>query len=723
MGDRAFINSSYGGRQSGLDGEAIMAAMGGAASTGGPTPPVSLLSAIDAGGLYATWASGTPPTFAPDTSPVTVGVLRSAFGATAGAGNTVGAGTLSENRIVTIRKRNPAPDDGTLTADQVVLDDYVLASDSVSNLSSTLTGWKPVAKHRYAPRRLIPGDYPVAVSADHRDGIAAVVFSVTDGITTLTQTVTDPVVANRTGDKGAVQEYQHTFLAAAMAAFSGRVTRNTKVYPRIGVAANVLNSADQTIETRSFCDQYDVVGPKWVIYVDAAGNDSTGVARPISDDATAAASPVATITGAIVRGKALMPNSRVSGLEIRLRAGTWGPPAVTSATYQDANSAEVILTRDPAVPKANVTYSYGTAGTWFLTYLRFADINIVRTAAVFIGSQLATGTGGQVVFRDCNIDLGGINNTAIIGRPHYYEGNCTITGIVGTSFTGTGNCWMQRGNSASALGGTTITADCWDVAGCDYPNISLVNSGAVPESETFIEGSFIRTNASTGTGGITLAATANATVTGIVIRNVVDEYYGGVANTGLRISADGNGSNTEHVVIRGLTLVGAHVAGRANIGYDESSGTTRRTHRGWHVEGLLAGQVNNKSDRFVAVSDTTEAPNRIGAWPVMYGAGFRGTIARYPDAGNGNVGAANFRQDYPGLSARIATNATSPIDVGFTNYQAVTYNGSTYTAGAGGGTYSVASNSVAKNAFTGGRNKFDILGNTRPANDTAGAYV
>lgn len=36
MGDRANINASYGGRQSGLDGEAIMASMGGAPVTAAP---------------------------------------------------------------------------------------------------------------------------------------------------------------------------------------------------------------------------------------------------------------------------------------------------------------------------------------------------------------------------------------------------------------------------------------------------------------------------------------------------------------------------------------------------------------------------------------------------------------------------------------------------------------------------------------------------------------
>lgn len=62
MGDRANINRSYGGRQSGLDGEAIMSAMGGAQPGGTPTPTLS--GTLLAGQSQAVRMFGKMPAYA-----------------------------------------------------------------------------------------------------------------------------------------------------------------------------------------------------------------------------------------------------------------------------------------------------------------------------------------------------------------------------------------------------------------------------------------------------------------------------------------------------------------------------------------------------------------------------------------------------------------------------------------------------------------------------------
>lgn len=69
MGDRALINQSYGGRQSLLDGEAIMGAMGGAQSGGTPTPTPAPTFATQP---QVTPASGTAGTTTFTATPGTV---------------------------------------------------------------------------------------------------------------------------------------------------------------------------------------------------------------------------------------------------------------------------------------------------------------------------------------------------------------------------------------------------------------------------------------------------------------------------------------------------------------------------------------------------------------------------------------------------------------------------------------------------------------------------
>lgn len=677
------------------------------------------ISSVNSTGWTGEWASGTPPTFAPDTSPMTASVTRSGYTATAGSGDTTSATTYNEARTFTARLRQPAPNDSTLTATTVVLDDYVYSTDVIAGVTnnSTTSSPKPVAQHAYAPRRNIDSavnQLPVAVITDHRDGVAAVVFSVTDGTTTLTRTVVAPVVANRTGDQFSVEEYQHTFDVSTLAV--GRLTHSAKVYPRIGGSTAVFNSSDQTIETRTFCDQYVARGPRYFVYVDAAGNDTTGTVSTTA--ATAEAAPCLTIAGAIARARVLMPGNLVGGLEIRLNAGTWTNGGVAFNTYQNANSAEVVITRNPNVPRASVIFTYATAPVWRLSYIRMQDITITRTAAVFMA------VGAQLTLRDVDFDLGGFS-TNIDSNAVYMEGGVSFTNVGATSLLTTGKTFMGRGIVAGSFGGTTISVDNYSLVGCKLPNAEAKTVSA-SESNIVISGSVVGTNASGGSGGINVASIAAATASGILLRNVVIEFYGGSATpgTGMRVSADGTGSNTEHVIIRGVTMVGQEAAGRANIGYDESSGTTRRTHNLWRSEGNNFSQINNKSDRFVQTQGNADAPNRIGAWPVMYGVGFRANIGRYPDAGSPTVGSASFRQDYPGLAAKIATDSASPINTGFTNYQGTTWTiGGGYVAGAGGGTYSVSAGSTAKGMLTNSRNKFDIAGTTRASPDTAGAYA
>jgi hypothetical protein len=85
-----------------------------------------------------------------------------------------------------------------------------------------------------------------------------------------------------------------------------------------------------------------------------------------------------------------------------------------------------------------------------------------------------------------------------------------------------------------------------------------------------------------------------------------------------------------------------------------------------------------------------------------------------------------FAQAYPGRGANIGTSATVQNDPKFTSPAATTWSGSgtTGTAGAGNGTYTLQNGSPCKAMMDVGVLPFDLAGNARsPTNDTTGAYA
>jgi hypothetical protein len=208
---------------------------------------------------------------------------------------------------------------------------------------------------------------------------------------------------------------------------------------------------------------------------------------------------------------------------------------------------------------------------------------------------------------------------------------------------------------------------------------------------------------------------ADADTEGYALMQNAIEYVSAATQAPVRVSADNATGNCRNILIANNTATGAFSAGRWNIAYDD--GATPRTNKFILLAGNIGPQLNTKGDVFTADGA------RVGNWATLYGVGCRGNLFSYIDANSGGIG-TSFAQAYPGLGSRIGTSSSAPIDPMYTDYRGTTYNGASYTAGAGGGTYTLQSGSPAKGMVSRASLSHDLAGNARlAAGDSAGAYA
>jgi hypothetical protein len=670
------------------------------------------LASINADGWSGVY-SGTVPTFTPDTAPESVALTRQGF---TGAG---AATTFADTRVITSRTYQAPPNDATPTTNGVALSDYVYSTDTVAGVTnnSTVTSPKPIAQWTIAPLRNWIGTISGGVMAEHRDGIACVEVWATDGTTeTAHQFITAPTVENRAGDQGAVLAYQFTLDITGLST-TGMFTLRRKVYPKIGGAASVLDYNESAQDHPMFKEQkHRRKAAFYYAYLDKTlGNDATGTVKTTLGGALDPDNkPFLTIKAAIEAARAAMGDYRVEGLEMRMRAGTWTHTSgVVFNFYQDANSTDIVFTRDAATTSraAAIFDMTGIASTG-VERMAFVDCSFKRTTATYMAGQ-------HLRFRDVNMD-GGSQGFPITDQPHYYEGGIVATNI-GSLFVGGTHCWMLRGVTAGALTGVSITCGNRHVVGSKILG-AVLSPNSQPESGAFICSN--RLSSGSADGSLISLASA-ASVTGAAITNNALEWNSASASAGVLISADSAAGNMSHLIWRNNTVAAQNNAGRLNVGYDDSAGTARRTHALWRFENSVVGQFNYKGWRFVyyGMGLTAEAANRTGTLPIDYGVGFRNNVYLFIDATAG--ASATFKQQYAGMNASIGASG-APITPGFTDYKGVTFSGSTYTAGAGGSDLKPTTVAAISGKVPAGQQNlpFDFVGTARFNNGqgAAGAY-
>lgn len=667
---------------------------------GGAATPAPFQS-VNADGWSTTYSS---PVVA---SPEPFTVVRAGYvGAT--------ASDITETMYATTRIRQPYPNQASMTTDQVALSDYIYSTDTVTGATnnSAETSPKPVANWAETERRVIGDTLVAEVLAYHRNArgleqVAAVEFSATDGSTTVTQVVTSSVVSGRSGDQLPVIVYKCSLDVSSLAD-PATITLNAKVYPHIGGAASVLDSADQT-GRREFAPRFyrrdtTLSAAPVLAYVDAGGNDTTGAVS--SNVATASASPCATISGAISRLVAV--NGRVDGCEIRCTAGTHVLSSGSIVSTRTQDYARLTITRDPLEDVGDVTITMGSAATRLRLgaaggWLSIKGVTFQRTGVTQPGGESAS--QAEWWYEDCLFDNNSQNSAPFGNNLDGGFLSCTFSNLSTTTL----NAGAQEIRIIRGCTGTPASVvEGWLAVGNLFTNPgSNFGTGSRTESGSIIGFNRI-TGASASTSAIALAA--STAVTGAAIVQNVIEYTSATTAPSIRVSSDNAPAGTTHVLIHHNTFAGFFINGRGNLFYDD--GVTARTNKLMSCRGNIHVQINTKGDIF----ETDGA--RLGNRAYVYGVGCEGEFSQFIDASEGGIGSA-FAQAYPGMNASIGTSATVANDPLFVNPEATT---SGPTLGAGGGDYALQSGSPAK-AMASAVLRFDAAGTERTTETSAGAYV
>jgi hypothetical protein len=639
-----------------------------------------------------------------DLALASVALSRQGFDAS-GAAVTLGGSVLTTKRV-----RLPFPNQATLSANGVALSDYVYATDSITGVAngSTETSPKPVAAWGLVDRKIVGNTLTLEVIAFHRNAqagqpVAAVEFRATDGTATVTAVVSAMTISPEPTLGGTVLVYRAALDISALADAT-TITANARVFPHIGGAAAVLDSADSS-DTRGFAPRLyrknvsRAVSPP-LVHVAAGGNDTTGYVG--TDAALAAASPCLTVTGAINRARTVLGTATGSldGLRVRLTEGTWVLSA--SPTANTLNSgAEAVIEPAPGAAKANTIYEFGAANLApGVNQLRHRGLTVRRMGAFY-----PYNTTGYCSFDDCVLDFNG-NTGAVTGAAtvlHFV--NTAFQGLAGSVLNaGTPIIATVRGCSGAFASGQQV--ETFKIIGCAFTGSLRSAWGArSPSGGIIAYNSFLNGGSASGNS---FGVTSAALIDGFAIVQNVFEWTSATSNPMAWLKADGSVAGTRHMLFWHNTLAGFNDHGRSNILYNE--GATAQSHTLASFIGNVHVQANTKHDVFM--SDGT----RTGGWAYLHGVGCRGEFTRYRDAGSGS-----FAQDYAGLDASIGTvSSGAGNDPLFTDYRGTT---TAAAAGAGGGTYTLQGGSPARARVAASPLPFDLAGAARSGTVAAGAYV
>ena len=710
----------------------------GPSRRGGGGAPAVPFSSIDASGWSVQYAA-TPPS----TSPL--------YGFTAtrpGFDSSCNATSYSVPMTAAYRVRQAYPNQASLTALTVALNDYLYSSDTVPGVTnnSAETSPKAVGAWVMADRLMVANSVFWELIAFHRDfrnnrQVAAVRVRANDGTTqTAWQVVSAPAVSTYSEDLNSIETYSGTLDVSALA--TGIFWLEAEVYPWIGLAASVLKSEDNFTALagrREFTRVYFVknvtrASAPPLAYVNfTTGNDTTGVWSSI--DATARATPFASLKGALdaandaVRG-ILAGNGYVLGAldGARIRISDNLTTMVSPAVTRTQNLAQLIIERDPNVSRVNAVLGMAVAMNFKMTSglateagtepaVMFSDLTINRSANVAF-----TGTAGnKPVNTFMNVAFSCSAAGAIIGNAHTRFLGFVVTGATNPTLgvlTGLEHRLMRGlsidlANGSALEGWVTIGSNITRVNGVTY---SDPTKGAIHYSNKYLNPVSTTAPISIDTGTVT-----NNTITGfVVVQNLIEALHTTSSTPGLRTSSDTPVlGNTVHVIHAHNTITGYGSIARCNIFYDNTA-ATGRTHKLMRDVGNIYVQLNTKGDVFS--NDGT----KLGQFAYHHGVGCEGNISQF--AVNSATPFSEL-QAYPGANSAIGTDPNTAQFSNaaiWTNYQGTTGTGGVATAGAGGGTYTLAGSSPAKSRINAKGLGRDLAGAARPTGATAdasGAYA
>ncbi len=346
----------------------------------------------------------------------------------------------------------------------------------------------------------------------------------------------------------------------------------------------------------------------------AQGNDTTGVATNIANDATAKASPCATWSGAYVKIKAYnntnhgRNNGDCSIVYGKKGLHRWGNTVVTSCSvnwYTTITRESGLSNGDVVFNQTSNTSKPGTA------FLRVLNLDILRpntnSYLFYIGDANAS-----VWFDQCRIDAptqpSDANNPIAFTAGYLYYTGC-VSGIYARKV-------MTGGAVMLALGNTFDSNDAVSfgraVVGNYYVNVSRIFDGT-----TTITNMIVSHNV--GYKLSSAVSIGNVIVTGYAEVSNLFEKTSSASAIVSQILADGSITAGYHVLRWQNTQAGE----RSNFGYNDVLPASDRIN--WSCKYNSCYRLPTKHDEFTAGEGARM--RRIKGWPVMYGLGFCGNNA------------------------------------------------------------------------------------------------
>ena len=537
-----------------------------------------------------------------------------------------GAPNVVNDQIsVSSRLRNPFPNQDSLTDADVALSNFVYAGDVIAGATNNSTRLypKPIAMWLNHDREHIKTEIHVlrlAVShayARNSQPVAAVKFIASDGISEVTQTVSDMDTAHYDASGLTVPHFSATLNFSTLKD-KELVTVDAVIYPWVGEPFTISTDADpypspNLTTLRLWNDFTESYGTGYVYVNVDTGDDASGVVSVLATEA--ALSPFATIPSAVTALKAFNGtqfgrNNDVGGGIVRLAEGTHVHGSI-KAQGESPHVPLVIEAADPATQATTVLTDGGSSifnGIPAFLKLRHLTLRKTGGSVVFLDSG-ATSAENLLITENCIWDA---NATSYYGAWVYRVGRFTQINceIGGGGDPKQGNSFSTEAIMVTAIGcqgcAGTIT---YHAVGCsDLPEFTLREAlGARPAMTGVFLGWNTFTNGSTSNPIISVSAPLGPR--GFAFVGNVVESWGAATNAGLRLNADSDVSITQNVVLQHNTIVGE----RANLLYLDG---TENVEKSAYVNFNLFSRFNIKGDVFAGQG------LNVGNWPVRYKVGW-----------------------------------------------------------------------------------------------------
>ena len=628
------------------------------------------ITAIQAEGWAATYTA--PPTFDPVGDPKYVVALRPGFNA---AGAPI---TVTDNLLLMSRVRKPYPDQNDLTPNDVAMQDFVFAGDTIVGVTnnSTVAYHKPICMWLDQDLTVVTDQsYTAKLAIAHwaaRSGrpVAAVKLTASDGVTTLSQTVSAMTKTDYAASGLSVPHFEATFDLSTLAD-DALITIDAVIYPWVGDAAFTASSDFAAYGSINFgaMKVYNNSTEPAYAYVDGVGAAPAVNANPV----TAAASPYATVAAAAAAIKlfnnANYSRNNTTGGVIRLETGTH-----THSSFSASNTGNGPLVVEAANAADKLTTIYQDAGGSTSNGLPdktvFRDITLKRNASgsvIFLDNGAGTASTNMLAFNNCHFDFSGFG--AVWGAWLYRVGRCWMIGCGGdggglvTVFSSANKTVNLIGCSGDYAGATAV----YNAAGVYSP---LINVGlSISGSREAVSGQFFGFShlTTTSLSAAVLRFSEAIDAAGVaVVGLVIEKRFTGSANA-FAISNDGITTPAANVVLQNNTVVGQ----RTNIGYNDAAPYTSKVIQSRFC---VFDEINTKSDVFEL--DAAAVNN----WPVIYKTGWHSNCYIRGSSGDEIYRPGSWMGEHASIGDVNGSDAV-PFAVDWLNDQ------SADGAGAGGGDY------------------------------------